>query len=77
MPIIRWEPPTYSPSSLVTDGPWGRFLIKRERKGARNFIVHKNGKPWPMRGDKQSCRVAVEANIKIHFPSYESTDDRS
>lgn len=69
--IIRWEPPTYAPKSRIADGPWGRYLIERERPHARWFIAKLNGKRTSYGGETLEIAMAsVERVIKSNHSEY-------
>lgn len=70
-PFILWDKPTRQPKALCTDGPWGRYLIRREAPGARWFIVLLNGKRTSYGGDTmEQAKRSIESIITQHYPEY-------
>lgn len=71
MTIIRWDAPPHNPNERVTDGPWGRYLVRRERKGARYFVATLNGRRTSYGGvSREDATRAIESVIIANYPDY-------
>lgn len=69
--LIRWEPPAHKPNERITDGPWGRYLVRRNAPGERRFIALLNGTPTTFYGTTPiDCMVVVERAIMVNFPGF-------
>lgn len=61
--ILRWEKVQHSNSSYFADTPLGRYLIKREGKGSRTFLVYLNGNRTSYYGTFDDCKKSVERAV--------------
>jgi len=69
--LIRWDAPPHRPNQRATDGPWGRYLVKRPESGERRFIALLNGKKTTISGKAPiDCMIVVERTIISNFPGY-------
>jgi hypothetical protein len=72
MSSIKWNAPPHNPKARITDGPWGRYLVKRSAPHARWFIATLNGKNTAYGGDTlEQAMASIESVIRANYQGYQ------